>query len=165
MVRRSGALCVGLAVASLAIGDGQVGRWDRILLAGVLGGLWLSGYWRGWAWMAPLGLVGFVGLAASGVLLGLEAGAMVAGVVAALCAWDLHHFALTLQEVGQVKDGRALEQRHLSRLLAVAALGLVLAVIALRVEIRLTFFEALLLGLLVVWGLSRGIRFVRREGA
>jgi hypothetical protein len=87
----------------------------------------------------------------------------VAGLVAALCAWDLHHFVLDLQRVGRVEDRRALEQRHLLRLLAVAGLGGVLAVLALTIEIRLTFFQALLLGLLVIWGLSRGIGFLRRE--
>jgi hypothetical protein len=48
-------------------------------------------------------------------------------------------------------------------LLVVAGLGGVLAVLALTIEIRLTFFQALLLGLLVIWGLSRGIGFLRRE--
>jgi hypothetical protein len=163
MARRIGPLCVGLAVGSLAMGYGRAGWWDWMLAFGILGGLWLFGYWRGWAWMAPLGLVGFVGLSAIGLWLDLEAGWMVAGLVAALCAWDLQHFALGLQRVGRVEDGRALEQRHLLRLLAVAGLGLVLAVVALTIEIRLTFFQALLLGLLVIWGLSRGIGFLRRE--
>lgn len=163
MALRIGPLCVGLAVGSLVIGYGQAGWWDWVLIPGVLGGLWVLGYWRGWVWMASLGLVGFAGFSAIGLRLDLDAGWMVAGLVAALCAWDLHHFALSLQRVGRVEDGRALEQRHLLRLLAVGGLALVLAVVALRIEIRLTFFQALLLGLLVVWGLSRGISFLRRE--
>jgi hypothetical protein len=163
MALKIGPLCVGLAVGSLVIGYGQGGWWDWMLIPAVLGGLWLLGYWRGWAWMASVGLIGFVGISAIGLWLGLDAGWMVGGLVAALCAWDLHHFALSLQRVGRIENERALEQRHLLRLLAVAGLGLVLAVVALRIEIRLTFLQALLLGLLVVWGLSRGISFLRRE--
>jgi hypothetical protein len=163
MVRPIGALCVGLAVGSIVIGYGQAGWWDWMLIPGILGGLWAFGYWRGWAWMASLGLVGFVGLSAIGLWLDLEAGWMVAGMVAALCAWDLHHFVVGLQSVGRVEDRRGIEQRHLWRLLAVAGLGGGLAVVALTIEIRLTFFQALLLGLLVIWGLSRGISFLRRQ--
>jgi len=163
MARTIGPICVGLAVGSLIIGYGLGGRWDWMLIPGLLGGLWLFGYWRGWGWMASVGLIGFVGFSAIGLRLGLDAAWLVAGLVAALCAWDLHRFVLLLQEVGQVEDERALEKRHLSRLLVVAGLGLVLAVVALRIEIRLTFFQTLLLGLLVVWGLSRGISFLRRE--
>lgn len=163
MARKSGPLCIGLAVGSLVIGYGQAGWWDWVLIPAILGGMWVFGYWRGWGWMASVGLVGIAGLSALGLWLNLDAGWMVAGLVAALCAWDLHHFAQCLQRVGQAEDERALEQRHLLRLLAVAGLGLVLAVVALSIEIRLTFFQALLLGLLVVWGLSRGISFLRRE--
>lgn len=163
MARTIGPICVGLAVGSLVIGYGQRGWWDWTVAIWVLGGLWLFGYWRGLAWIASVGLVGFAGMAAVGLWLDLNAGWMVAGLVTALCAWDLHHFVLCLRRVGRVENERGLEQRHLLRLLAVAGLGSALAVIALRIEVRLTFLEALLLGLLVVWGLSQGIGFLRRE--
>ncbi len=163
MARKIGPLCVVLAVGLLVIGYGQAGWWDWMWIPGVLGGLWVFGYWRGWAWTASLGLIGVLGLSGIGLRLDLDAGWMVGGLVAALCAWDLHHFTLSLQSAGRVEGERALEQRHLVRLLAVAGLGLVLAIIALRIEIRLTFLQALLLGLLVAWGLSRGISFLRRE--
>jgi hypothetical protein len=163
MARKIGLLCVALAAGSLVVGYGQAGWWDWMLLPAIVGGMWVFGYWRGWGWMASLGLIGFLALSAIGLRLDLGAGWMVAGLLAALCAWDLHHFDLSLQRAGRVEDERALEQRHLLRLLAVAGLGLVLAVVALSIEIRLTFFQALLLGLLAAWGLSRGISFLRRE--
>ncbi|HSR30069.1 MAG TPA: hypothetical protein VLY63_05845, partial [Anaerolineae bacterium] len=130
---------------------------------GLLGILWVFGYVRGWGWMAYVGLVGFVAAAAIGLLLNLGVGWMVFGLVAALCAWDLHRFVLCLERVDRVVDERTMTNRHLGRLLAVAGLGLVLAVVALRIQVRLTFLMALLLGLMAVWGLSRAVGFLRRE--
>jgi hypothetical protein len=163
MTRMIGSICVVLAAGALAIGYGLHGWWLWTTGIGLLGVLWVLGYWRGWGWMASVGLVGFVAAAAVGLLLDLGIGWMVFGLVAALCAWDLHRFVLCLERVDRVVDERTMTQRHLSRLLAVAGLGLVLAFVAMRIQVRLTFLMALLLGLLAVWGLSRAVGFMRRE--
>jgi hypothetical protein len=163
MARTIGAVCVSLAAGALGLGYSLGGLWAGTLTLGILGLLWLLGYWRGWAWIAPVGLIGCTGAAAAGLLLELRADWMVFGLVAALCAWDLHRFVLRLTMMDRIEDERAMTQRHLGRLLAVAGLGLVFAVVALRIEVRLTFLMALLLGLLAVWGLSRAVSFLRRE--
>jgi hypothetical protein len=161
----AGALtATGLAAAGLeAAGFGPQGRWLWTAAVGLLAVLWLAGYWRGLAWVAPVGLVGFAVAAALGLLMGLAAGWMVFGLLAALCAWDLHRFGLRLQSVERVEAVADLERRHLQRLLAVAGLGLLAAFLALRIQVRLTFLMALLLGLLAVWGLSRTVAILRRE--
>jgi hypothetical protein len=163
MTRMIGSICVVLAAGALAIGYGLHGWWLWTTGIGLLGVLWVLGYWRGWGWMASVGLVGFVAVDAVGLLLDLGIGWMVFGLVAALCAWDLHRFVLCLERVDRVEDERTMTQRHLGRLLAVAGLGLVLAFVAMRIQVRLTFLMALLLGLLAVWGLSRAVGFMRRE--
>jgi hypothetical protein len=145
------------------VGYGLGGQWVWTAVIGLVGVLWLAGTWRGWEWVASVGLIGFVGIAAVGLWLGLGAGWMVFGLVAALCAWDLGRFVLYLKRVERVEAERELEQRHLQRLLAVAGLGLLVAAVALSVEIRFTFMMALLLGLLAVWGLSQAVGFLRRE--
>ncbi len=146
------------------MGYGLGSQWVWMPAIGILAVLWLFGYWRGWEWVASLAVVGYTGMAAAGSLSGLGSGWMVGGLVAALCAWDLHRFVLCLRSVERVEAEGALERRHLQRLLAVAGLGLLLAAIALTVEIRLSFLFALLLGTLAVLGLSRAVSFLRREG-
>jgi hypothetical protein len=160
----AGALsATGQAAAGLITGFGPQGRWLWVAVVGLLAALWLAGYWRALVWVAPVGLVGFAAAAALGLLMGLGPGWMVFGLLAALCAWDLHRFGLRLRRVERVEAVADLERRHLQRLLAVAGLGLLAAFLALRIQVRLTFLMALLLGLLAVWGLSQAVATLRRE--
>lgn len=163
MARWLGALCVVLATATLSAGYGLAGWWSWLLAVGGLGLLWLGGYWRGWFWIAPLGLAGFAVAAAAGLLEALGAGWMVLGLVAALCAWDLQDLVHALQDLEPVEAHRTLERSHVRRLLVVAGLSLAVAAVALTVEIKLTFLLALFLGLLVAWSLGRAVGFLRHE--
>lgn len=106
----------------------------------------------------------FVGAAAFGLGQDLPSGWMLLGLVAALSAWDLAHFAHLLDGAEGVEQRRLLERRHLRRLLIVDGLGLLLGGAALTVQIQLGFGLVLLLGLLALLGLSRAVRFLRREG-
>jgi hypothetical protein len=163
MARAVGAICVVLAAGALVAGFafGDWGLWAGAIA--FLGALWLLGSWRGAEWISPAALVGSAGVAAIGLWLGLGAGWMVSGFMAALCAWELDRFSSLLRKVGRVDEQRVLETRHLARLLLVSILGAALAALALRVELTLSFAAVALLALLAVWGLARAVRFLRRE--
>ena len=161
---------IGLAACALALGYAQDGVWSLTPLIVSVAGLWLFGLWRGWEWMASVGLVFFVGAAAGGIWQGLQAGWMLLGVVAALTAWDLHHYVQRLKNIGCGDApaewrhvGHNPERRHLWRLLIVNGLGLLLATVAFGTKIRFNLGVAFLLGLLAVVGLSRAVGFLRRE--
>ena len=156
-------VCLGLACLALAAGYALGGLWTWGLAALLPLLLWLIGLGRPWSLPAAAGLVAFATLAAAGLLAGLAPAWMLLALVAALCAWDLDHLARRLAATDLVPHRRDLEKHHLLRLLAVAGLGLLLALVALEVELQLTFFPALLLGLLALWGLSRLVRHLRRE--
>jgi hypothetical protein len=128
-----------------------------------LGVLWLLGLWRRLVLASSIGLVLFAGLAVAGLLLEVAAGWMLAGLVAALGAWDLDGFFARVERVAWVEGRRDLERRHLWRLLVVDVLGLLLAAVALGLKLEFGFGVAVLLGLLVILGLSRAIGFVNRE--
>jgi hypothetical protein len=164
MSRRVGPLCLGLATGALAAGYGLEGHWGWTAVIGLLGTIWLFGFWQCWPWLASVSLVGFAVTAAAGIWLEVGAGWMVLGLIAALCGWDLHRFSLILGSVERIEAQRELEQQHLLRLLAVFGLGSLLAATSLTIEIRLSFLPALLLGVLAVWGLNRAVHFLRREG-
>lgn len=157
-------ITTALATCALALGYGLGGLWAGALLILGLGSLWLLGQSRGWSSMASVALVLFVGAGAAGLWLGLAGGWMLPGVVAALSAWDLDHFAQRLRSAGRVDRVRELERRHIRRLLIVDGLGLVLAVAALGIKVRFGFGVAFFLGLLAALSLSLVIGSMRREG-
>jgi len=152
-----------LGTGALMLGYGLHGLWVGALVVLTLGLLWLLDQWRGWGWMASIALISFVGTAAVGLWLGLGSGWMLFGVAAALGAWDLDRFARRLRSVRHVAGRREVERCHLRRLLGVGGLGLGLGGLALGVKVELGFGTALLLGLLIVLGLSRAVGFLRRE--
>jgi hypothetical protein len=154
---------VVLATALLALGYGFAEWWTWALPIAGVGVLWLLCLWRRVAFASSVGLVLSAGVAAAGLLLEVGAGWMLGGLVAALSAWDLDAFLTRVEGIAWVEGQRDLERRHLVRLLIVDVLGLMLAVVALQIEIRFTFGVAVLLGLLAIVGLSRAIGFVNRE--
>ena len=154
---------IGLSAGAFALGSALGGLWFVALPILMLGVAWLAGQIRDWPWIAPLGLVVSTVAAAAGLLLGLGAGWMLAGLVAALAAWDLHHFSHTLEGVPRVEGARSLERRHLQRLLIAVGLGALLAVVALGVDVTLSFGFVLLLGLVAILGLSQAVAYLRTE--
>jgi hypothetical protein len=83
---------------------------------------------------------------------------MLAGVVAALAAWDLDHFAQRLRGAGRVVGEAELVQAHMLRLLPIVLIGLLLGAVGLGLQIELRFGWALLLGALAVLGLRWAMR-------
>lgn len=160
------ALFVGilLTVSTLALAYGLHGWWIAALVILIVGALWLLAQRLGWSWVAHVALVLFVSAAAFGLGQDLPTGWMLFGLVAALSAWDLDHFAHRLDGAERVQRARLLGRRHLRRLLIVDGLGLLLGGAALTIQVQLDFGLILLLGLLALLGLSRAVRFLRREG-
>ena len=156
-------ISVGLATLALALGYGLGGRWAAAAAALAAGVLWLAGWWRRIAGTEGAGLLAFTGLAAWGLWLGLGAGWMLLAVVGALVAWDLAPFQRRMAATDRVQEQAAIERRHLARLGLVIGLGCFLALLALGIELRLTFLPILLLGLLAVIGLGRALSHFRRE--
>jgi hypothetical protein len=150
------------AALALAVGYGP-SRWAGAVFVGALGLLWLLGQRRHAEWLASPMLAVFVGAAVMGTWWDAPRALMLAGVVAALAAWDLDHLSQRLLSVKVAEDVRACERGHIRRLLGVAGLGLLLGAIALASQVRLGLGQVFLLGLLAMVGLSGAVRFLRRE--
>ncbi len=157
------AASIGLAMLGLVLGYGTGSRWGWALAVVILGLLWLAGQRYDRGWMADWGMIGFVAAAGYGVWLRLPAFWMLAGIVAALVAWDLERFSQHLRSMERVDGADELIRSHLQRLLAVAGVGLLLGGVALGIEVDLNFGWAFLLGLLAILGLSQAIGFMRQK--
>ena len=114
-------------------------RWLASLLfiinitAGVVG-LWLFS-WPAWSWFA---------------------------LTASLIVWDLTNFIWRYKGGGYIVNGKMLVFRHLARLSVVVGLGAMLSLLTVVSQTRLSFGLALVLGALVVIGLSQGISLLKR---
>jgi hypothetical protein len=159
---------IRVAIASIAaaglvpaIAYGAAGRWGEALIGVALAGAWVGGLRRRVAWAGSACFLGLVLLGGFGALSAVPSGWGLAGVVAALVAWDLSGFALVAQGAGKVVDEAALWRAHLRRLAAVAGGGLLLGGAALLVRAEIGFGWALLLGVVAVVALSRAIGSLR----
>jgi hypothetical protein len=143
------------AMVILALGYALTPLWLGAVVVAILGLIWLVGQQRQVDWLNDFGFAFFVAAAAIGVWRGAPSGWMLVGTVAALAAWDLARFDGRLAQVEQIIGGRQLRRDHLRRLLLVAGLGLGFGALALGLQFELSLGWAILLGLLVVIGLSR----------
>lgn len=159
-----GALIVSvvLAVSTLAGAYAGAGLWMPAALIVILGVPVIVAQRMGKGWVVSLTAVLLASAAAVGAWMELYRWLLLIGLIAALSAWDLDAFARRLSSVDAVEQEQALKRRHLQRLLVVDALGLLLGVSALTVQIRLSFGLALVLALIALVGLSRALGFLGR---
>jgi hypothetical protein len=153
-----------LALSAVLLGFGFVGEgalpWPEALIVTLLLGVF--GEWRGWGWLATLAFALLIMMAAGGLSIGRPAVWMFASGIAALSAWVLGDFARR-SSAAPPEGYASLLGRFLLRLAVLDVFAAGLAVLALSVHLSLPFFSALLLGIALVFGLSRVLATLRRE--
>lgn len=155
---------IGVATLGLALGYGLSGRWPAAPFLVGLGVLWGVGQVWEKAGASTAGLVLAVSAAASGSWMGVGVGWLLVGTVAALSAWDLDQFEQHLRQAGQVQGRAEMERRHLLRLALAATVGILLGIVALQVQVRLSFLAALLLAAALALGAGELILYLRQGG-
>jgi hypothetical protein len=163
MIRKLWYFSFGCATCALVIGYAKDGLWIWTLPILGFAVLWLEGKRRGLKWVASVEFPLFVGFAVIGIWQELSFELMLLGMIAALAAWDMDYFQQRLEDVKRVSQREDLERKYLQRLLIIEASGAILAFTAVSLTVTFGFGSALLLGLFAVIGLSRTIRFLRRE--
>lgn len=155
VILSAGALAAGYAVNAAPVWLG---------LIGLLALAWLAAEWRGWGGLASVAFVLCVALAAAGVLLGRNAAWMATAVTLGATAWALGGYVRRVSRLPHVeaRDDRA--RRFTLRLLALDTLGAVLLAAALGLRVELPFAAAVVLGAALLYGLSRVVGHLRREG-
>jgi len=154
---------LGSSILVLLLGFIRVGYWQLSLAVLALSIPWFLGVFLNLPQGLAISMVGLTLAAAVGFWLRMWVGWPVLGCSFLLAAWDLQHFRLRLAAAEQILGEQALLRFHLWRLTCVLGIGLLLAGIALLMEVRFSFGIAILLGLLVVLGLRQGIMVARRS--
>jgi hypothetical protein len=162
-MKRLVGVCIAVAAALLALGFYSAGNWLGATVTVLIGGLWLAGLYRDWSGTAALGLLGAVAMAAMGARSAVAVPILLASVVVALIAWDLQRFLRRLGASGQVIDQSALVRAHLRWSLCAAGVGLSLGLVAPLMVVPLPFGVALLLSVLLLFGVSRAIGRLNRR--
>jgi hypothetical protein len=120
-----------------------------------LGIVWQYGRFRGWkAWLEVL-FVFHIVAAAIGAKLGLSFGLVLLGLMGALSAWDLSHFARRIHAAGKIRGATELDRQHFQRLSLVLVGGASCVLIAIGITLKLNLWAVIGLGLVAVWGLCR----------
>jgi len=147
----------------LAVGFIVNGRVEGLIVILPLALFWLLGEWRGWRWAGSLGLFLYALLAMGALWLNVIPILVILGLVTAVIAWDISSFNRLLNGMSQIHKESLLMQQYRRRLISVAVLGTVIAILATTIQINFSFVAALLLGLIAIAGFSLAISFLRQE--
>ncbi len=153
-----------IALAGLILAPSLVlsERWGlaMVVVAGAL--LWGMGFWRGVQWPTGLGVAVCSGAAALGIYDGNALWLMIASILIALVAWDMGFFLENLDEA-EALDVLTLYRTHFTRLGIILVGGLVLSGLMFAFQWTMRPVWAIILGVFVIFGLSRTVRFLRQE--
>ncbi len=139
------------------------GRPGGLIVIVLLAVFWLAGEGRGWRWASSLSLLFYALTAMGAIWLGTLPVLAILGLVTAVMAWDMSSFNRLLDGMNRVYKEDLIIQQYRRRLVSVAALGVVIAVLATTIQISFNFVTALVLGLVAIVGFSVAVSFLRRE--
>ena len=131
--------------------------------------LWLLLWWYSLGFSydnaSSVFFAGYAGLCLIGSYLGLRPILLLVGIIAVLSTWDADQFLRRWKDEGAVADIKAIEKKHLLRLLVVDGIGFLLAGVGLTFRVQLSFAMMLLIGALAVVSLSALIGILRSSGS
>ncbi|MCP4356551.1 MAG: hypothetical protein GY796_00840 [Chloroflexi bacterium] len=164
-MNRTTTLYATILMANLLLAVGFVvnGRIEGLIVILPLAAFWLAGEWRGWRWAGSMGLFLYALAAMGAIWLNVAPILAILGLVTAVAAWDMSNFNRLLNSMNQIYQEDLLNQQYRRRLISVAALGAVSAILATTVQISFSFAAALFLGLVAIVGFSLAISFLRQE--
>jgi hypothetical protein len=129
----------------------------------IFGILWIIGQTRWWKWVEPVSLFAIFTLTAVGFYMNIPVAFMLSGALLGFLAWDLAAFTGRLHLAAADDDTSRLERIHLKRmtLLMLASGGL--GVLALRIQIKLSFEWVVLMMFLTVWGIGQIVNWLLKK--
>jgi len=155
--------CLTISTGCLTVGYIFAGIWQIVLLFPVLLILWILTYKQSIYLSASILLIGFVILAALGILLDFPVGLMTIACVTALVSWELLLFDQSNAGNSLNNSNFLREKYHLKSLALTVSVGLILALISANVSLRIPFVVFVFLVLLFMGFLIYGVQFVVKK--
>jgi hypothetical protein len=152
----------GIAILMLGASLALAGRWMYSLITIPMMIIWILSVQLRWRWGATLIFAAYYIFAMTGILLDGPPTWLVVGAFAALIGWDLVDFLWRLEYTGRIESEDKIVTQHLVRLIIIALGGFLLALFALRFQIKLNFGWVLGLGFLVILMIRWGVDLARR---
>jgi len=140
MVRTLTLIAVIIGSATLTIAFYVPGVQAATIVSLVIGGLWLIFAWFRQHWFAMIGFPVMSILALLAASQEYNAPLSAVAITAGLTAWDLSRFATRLRPALQDANWRLPARRHVRRLLIVNGIGLILAIVAMMLQFRGSFY-------------------------
>ncbi len=128
-----------------------------LLVGGII---WTLGLQRRWMLTADLALILFTLAAAVGIYLSLPFGWMLTGNLGALITHDIGGFVHRLDGTIKLQDTRILARAHTARLGMFLLISITLSLVAILWQTQISFEWMVIFVLVVVWGLSRVLRWL-----
>jgi hypothetical protein len=157
---------IAIVTLTLAISFVSVGLLWGIGVALLVGAVWAISVWRSWRVGKTVSLFCAI-LTISMVSVQAEDArvTLLISTLAALAAWDLLSFAQVLQDYEEIIAEEQLIRTHFLRLFSILMVGLALPLIAFTLQFELRFWQAFLLGVILLAGLSQVFsQFKRSNG-
>jgi len=152
-------LSIGLIAAGYSLdhsGSVAVG----IIIFGIL---WIIGQVRWWTWIQPVSLFTIFIAAALGLYRNIPVGFMLPGALLGFLAWDLAAFTGRLHLAAEDDDTSRLERIHLRRMTMILLASGGLTVLALRIQIKLSFEWIVLMMFLAVGGIGQTVNWLLKK--
>jgi hypothetical protein len=137
----------------------SVATFDRTQIplgvAIVLSALWMISQLRSWHWGSDVSFVGLAALCVLSIYSDVALPLTFLALSLGLAAWDLSNFGHRLLSAAFIRNVNRLTQRHLERLGLTLAAGGLLSIVALNVEIQISFAMAVLLVLVLYFTVNQ----------
>lgn len=135
--------------------------WVPFSINVVLLFVFLAGWRWGWDWVPPVLLITASILAGYAAILGFNIFILLLALSTQLISWDLSRLKMRFIQFQRREKEGAIVRRHLSRLALLTGLSIILAIFPMLFDLKITFPLTILLGLVVISGLSLFFRKIR----
>lgn len=157
-------ICLILSVLCLAVGYGIAGQWIGAALAILMGPAWWLARRHPRSWLPFACLLGSVGLAVAGRLIGSPPLWMIFGSTGSLAVWDLVFLDSAPGNPSSVEQTRHYEKQHLQSLLLALSCGLLGTLLGRFLHLRISFLVLLLFVIFLLFALDRVWGYIKKTG-